>query len=53
MVCFEFPIIERVRTFLRLEYLFDRLHSAINSDAEWAHHPSTNETTGPATGTTA
>ncbi|MBP6116811.1 MAG: cell division protein ZapD [Neisseriaceae bacterium] len=38
MVCFEFPIIERVRTFLRLEYLFDRLHSAINSDAEWAHH---------------
>ena len=38
MVCFEFPIIERVRTFLRLEYLFDRLHSAINSDTEWAHH---------------
>lgn len=37
MICFEFPIIERVRTFLRLEDLYQRLEYWIKQDCSIMH----------------
>lgn len=37
MICFEFPIIERVRTFLRLEDLYQRLEYWIQQDCAIMH----------------
>ncbi len=38
MICFEFPLVERVRTFLRLEALFERFDYLLAQDATTAHH---------------
>ena len=39
MITFEHPLSERVRNFLRIEYLFKRFQDEIVcSDSVWAHH---------------
>ncbi len=38
MICFEFPLVERVRIFLRLEALFERFNYLLAQDAATAHH---------------
>ncbi len=38
MICFEFPLVERVRIFLRLEALFERFNFLLAQDAATAHH---------------
>ena len=38
MICFEFPLVERVRMFLRLESLFKRFDCLLNQGHEIAHH---------------
>lgn len=35
-VVYEHPLNERIRTFLRLEHLFNRIHHFLPQDAEWA-----------------
>ena len=38
MITYEYPLNERVRTLLRLEDLFDRLHHFVASDSPYEHH---------------
>lgn len=38
MICYEFPLNERVRTLLRLEDLYERVEHFIKSDASEDHH---------------
>lgn len=38
MICYEFPLNERVRTLLRLEDLYERIEHFIKSDASEDHH---------------
>lgn len=40
MIRFEHPLSERLRSFLRIEYLFNRFHSESErqDDSPWAHH---------------
>ncbi len=38
MILYEYPFNERIRTYLRLEYLFDRLHTLVARDHPLDHH---------------
>ncbi|EGV36791.1 cell division protein ZapD [Neisseria weaveri] len=39
MICFEHPLSERVRSFLRIEHLFNRFHMECKrEDSVWPHH---------------
>lgn len=39
MICFEHPLSERVRSFLRIEHLFNRFNAeSKRTDSPWAHH---------------
>ena len=37
MIAYEQPMGERIRSFLRFEYLFDRAHNEINKQDTWSH----------------
>lgn len=37
-ITFEHPLSERVRNFLRIEYLFARFYNCAATEADWAHH---------------
>ena len=38
MILYEYPLNERIRTYLRLEYLFGRLQELVNEDSPTPHH---------------
>lgn len=42
MLCFDHPLSERIRNFIRIEHLFNRFHQALDNDDKWSHHVALN-----------
>lgn len=42
MLCFDHPLSERVRSFLRMEHLFNRFNTTMAADDKWSHHVAIN-----------
>lgn len=42
MLCFDHPLSERVRSFLRMEHLFNRFNTTLNAEDKWSHHVAIN-----------